>query len=52
MQMKSIPPFSVGLLAVSAVLMLFPSLRVAGAMALILAAVYWILMVVLTKNRP
>ena len=29
-------------------LLMFPSLRVAGVLALLLAAVYWLLMIVLT----
>jgi hypothetical protein len=46
--------FPVGLGILGAVLLLFPSLRVAGALALVLAAVYWLLISVfrLTKRHP
>jgi len=44
-------PFALGLLALGVVLMVFPSLRVAGAIAAILAVVYWLLMIVLKSKR-
>lgn len=44
-------PFAVGLGILGVVLLVFPSLRVAGALALMLAAVYWLLMIVLRLAR-
>jgi hypothetical protein len=49
--MKLIPPFSLGLLALGVTLMFVPALRIAGVIALILAVVYWVLMVVLRLTR-
>jgi hypothetical protein len=39
--------FAVVLLALGAVLMVFPSLRVAGTLAVVLAVIYWLLMAAL-----
>jgi hypothetical protein len=44
-------PFAIGLLALGTVLMVFPSLRAAGAIALVLAVVYWLTMAVLRAVR-
>lgn len=43
--------FSMGLVSVGLVLVMFPSLRVAGLLALLLAAVYWLLMIVLRLSK-
>jgi hypothetical protein len=43
--------FPVGLGFLGAVLLVFPSLRVAGALALMLAAAYWLLMSVLRLTQ-
>jgi hypothetical protein len=53
MRLRAFAPdtFSLGLLALGVVLMAFPSLRVAGLIALILAVVYWLLMAMLKVGR-
>jgi hypothetical protein len=43
--------FAIALLALGAVLMVFPSLRVAGLIALTLAVIYWLLFAVLRIGR-
>jgi hypothetical protein len=43
--------FAVALLALGAVLMVFPSLRVAGALAVLLAVIHWLLMAALRFRR-
>jgi len=43
--------FSIGLGSVGLVLLVFRSLRVAGLLALLLAAVYWLLMSVLRLSK-
>jgi hypothetical protein len=43
--------FAVGLMVVGAVLLVFPSLRVAGALAVLLAVTYWLLMAALRLVR-
>ena len=49
--MKRLPAFSIGLFALGLALMFFPSLRIAGAIALVLAVAYWLLMTVLVSMR-
>ncbi len=43
--------FAVALALLGAVLLVFPSLRVAGALALLLAVIYWLLMAALRLVR-
>ena len=43
--------FAVALALLGVVLLLFPSLRVAGALALLLAVAYWLLMTALRLVR-
>jgi len=43
----TIDPFALGLGTLGVVLLVFSSLRVAGLLALLLAAFYWLVMVVL-----
>ena len=43
--------FTIGMAALGAVLMVFPSMRVAGLLALLAAAAYWLLMAVVRVVR-
>ena len=48
----TVSPFALGLLALGLFLMIFPAMRVAGIISLILGVSYWLLMAALKIRCP